>query len=393
MKFLKKFNTEDEYKDYMRTPHLPNVSVVAAKKNLVFFNSELKPLYFEALEDMTVAFSTNAIEYSLDNSTWEVLEVDTPTPTISAGSKVYFRASGIIPPQDPPGIASGMGTFTMSGRCNAGGSVMSMIYGEDYRDQYEIPNKFQFHSLFKGCPIVDASKLSLPATTITRMCYAYMFSYCDSLIAAPELPALAVAYQSYIYMFEHCTSLTTPPELPATQLDVYCYSHMFQGCTSLTTAPELPAKYAPNECYGYMFADCTSLVDAPSLPATGLDDACYGNMFENCTSLTTAPELSATEVSDFCYSGMFRGCTNLKIAPVLPATTLVRYCYRNMFSGCTALSYIKMLATKISAENCLDGWVSEVASEGTFVKNSAASWNKRGASGVPYGWTIEYAAA
>jgi hypothetical protein len=48
-----------------------------------------------------------------------------------------------------------------------------------------------------------------------------------------------------------------------------------------------------------------------------------------------------------------------------------------------------MLATDISASNCLNSWVSGVSSTGTFVKNVAATWNVTGKNGIPSGWTIE----
>ena len=48
-----------------------------------------------------------------------------------------------------------------------------------------------------------------------------------------------------------------------------------------------------------------------------------------------------------------------------------------------------MLATDISALDCLSNWVKNVAATGTFVKNSAATWTRTGTSGVPSGWTIE----
>ena len=48
-----------------------------------------------------------------------------------------------------------------------------------------------------------------------------------------------------------------------------------------------------------------------------------------------------------------------------------------------------MMATDISASNCLSTWVSSVASTGTFVKNSAATWNT--AYKIPVGWTVETA--
>jgi len=64
-------------------------------------------------------------------------------------------------------------------------------------------------------------------------------------------------------------------------------------------------------------------------------------------------------------------------------------CYNYMFYVCSKLNHITMLATDISASNCLYYWVSGVASSGTFVKNSAATWDRTGVSGIPSGWTVE----
>jgi hypothetical protein len=49
-----------------------------------------------------------------------------------------------------------------------------------------------------------------------------------------------------------------------------------------------------------------------------------------------------------------------------------------------------MLATDISATNCLYYWVSNVSSTGIFVKNPNATWDVRGSSGIPNGWNVEY---
>ena len=38
-------------------------------------------------------------------------------------------------------------------------------------------------------------------------------------------------------------------------------------------------------------------------------------------------------------------------------------------------------------------WVSGVATTGTFVKNSAATWTTTGVNGVPSGWTIQTASS
>ena len=50
-----------------------------------------------------------------------------------------------------------------------------------------------------------------------------------------------------------------------------------------------------------------------------------------------------------------------------------------------------MLATDISAENCLTGWVDSVAATGTFVKAASMTSLPTGASGIPSGWTVQNA--
>ena len=140
-----------------------------------------------------------------------------------------------------------------------------------------------------------------------------------------------------------------------------------------------------------LFQSCTQLTSAPNLPATELAEGCYYEMFRGCTSLTQAPELPATALAENCYESMFFRCTSLAQAPELPATNLAPTCYSNMFSGCSNLNYIKMMATDISASYCLYNWVNGVSSTGTFVKNSAATWDRTGTSGIPLDWTIQTA--
>jgi hypothetical protein len=86
---------------------------------------------------------------------------------------------------------------------------------------------------------------------------------------------------------------------------------------------------------------------------------------------------------------MFSGCTSLVQAPALPATTLDSTCYREMFSGCTSLRYVECNATKISANNCVQSWLSNVSASGTFKKNPSMNDWPSGSSGIPDGWTVE----
>ena len=141
--------------------------------------------------------------------------------------------------------------------------------------------------------------------------------------------------------------------------------------------------------FGNLFYNCSQLTSSPELPATNLADNCYKSMFYRCTALTQAPELPATTLAGDCYCYMFEGCTSLTQAPELPATDLADNCYSYMFSRCNNLNYIKMMATDISATNCLNGWLNGVlSSTGTFVKSKDATWNVTGESGIPSGWTV-----
>ena len=245
-------------------------------------------------------------------------------------------------------------------------------------------------SMFRYSGLTSAP--ALPATTLAMGCYEMMFAGCKNISSAPALPATTLAEECYNQMFYECTSLTTASSLPATTVAKKCYYRMFYGCTSLTKAPSnLPAKTLAENCYDNMFRGCTSLQAAPALPATNLAEKCYYQMFYKCTGLTNAPTiLPATTLTNNCYGSMFQACTSLKTAPELPATTLTENCYYCMFYQCTNLNYIKCLATDISANQCTDSWVRQIASSGTFVKSGNTDWSSKGKfDGIPSGWTVQ----
>ena len=262
-------------------------------------------------------------------------------------------------------------TINCTNNCYVYGNIMSLYNRNNFSNLTTIQYEYAFYNLFNRNSYIDINesvgKLVLPATTLAQDCYEYMFNRCTSLTTAPTLPATTLANACYYDMFNYCTNLTTPPSiLPATTLAEECYSSMFSHCTSLTTAPTLPATTLADYCYYAMFRGCSSLTTAPSiLPATTLANACYESMFRNCSSLTTAP--------------------------TLPATTLVSYCYEQIFSYCTSLTTITCLATNISAYGCTSAWVGDVASSGTFYKNSAMSSWTTGTNGIPSGWTVRNA--
>ena len=222
-----------------------------------------------------------------------------------------------------------------------------------------------YSSMFQSCTSLKTAP-ALPATTLAENCYQSMFYGCTSLTTAPELKAESLASYCYSNMFDGCTALTSAPALPATTLAKNCYQSMFYGCTSLETAPALPATKLAERCYQSMFSDCTSLTEAPKkLPATTLANYCYQYMFFECTSLTSAPALPAETLAESCYRSMFYGCTSLTEAPELKATKLVDNCYAAMFYDCSALSSVKMLATDVVANQCLNDWITNAGKSAT----------------------------
>ena len=331
---------------------------------------EKQPLTFKSsVANAQVKFTkssgvTGTLYYSYDNANWDTY---TDGTFINLNNRIYFRGNLI----NDNGEEYGIGTFELSANTVIEGNIMSLIYNDNFINQTTIPYGWIFYTLFHDCTsLIDASNLILPATTLAECCYENMFSYCTSLVKAPELLAITLAEGCYDSMFYSCTSLIEAPEiLPATALTEYCYDSMFSYCTSLIEAPELSATTLAECCYDSMFYSCTSLIEAPEiLPATALTEYCYDNMFENCTSLTKAPEL--------------------------PATRLVLGCYQHMFYGCTNLNYIKALFLTTPSKplnepaNYTHRWVYNVASTGIFIKSDDATWNIIDDYGIPVGWEI-----
>ena len=271
-------------------------------------------------------------QYRVNNGDWTDWNFAKETPAfINVGDVVQWKGN------NPDGLSTinDHVSFVTSTEVNLSGNVMSLIDGVG--NTKVIPCEYCFSSLFSQAQIKYVSEDLLPATTLTKGCYYSMFYARQSLVNAPELPATTLADNCYEYMFEECKSLVNAPS-------------------------SLPATILANSCYKYMFFGCSSLVSAPALPATTLADSCYYYMFQTCSSLVTAPEL--------------------------PATTLANSCYNCMFQGCRNLQNVTCLATDISAPGCISGWLTGVASTGTFNKAAGVNWPIGGYDGIPSGWTV-----
>ena len=274
-----------------------------------------------------IYYSKDKINWTSYSSSW-----GSEMTTLNNGEKLYIKGNNLSFNSKNSWV-----NFSATKSIKVSGNIMSLLYKDDFVGKIDLRNQtYIFYSLFRqSSTIVDASNLILPAIDLTDSCYECMFYDCISLVSAPALLA----------------NKTAP----------YCCQNMFYNCTSL--------------------------VNAPALPATTLDNSCYLGMFGSCTSLVNAPALPATTLANYCYKWMFSGCTSLVSAPELPALTTKTQCYYQMFNNCSRLSYVKAAFTNYVTNNTYN-WLFGVASNGTFYKNSAATWTARNVSSVPSDWTI-----
>lgn len=259
MKYLKKFNNHTDYTEYMSdSPLLPNVSYCVTQDE-VHFNGTNTYLTFEIVSAGTVtvhadsSLNTKTISYSTDDgTTWtQITTTDTAQSlgTFAVGDRIMFKGVN-----DAYGTSAwyqgNEGVFGGTASFNAYGNMMSLIYGDNFLNQYTLTsdNEYCFARIFWGSNIVSAEELILPATTLAGKCYYSMFTNCTSLTKAPALPALTLTLTCYGSMFSGCTSLTTAPDLPALTLTQGCYSSMFKNCSALNSVKMLATDVTANNC-------------------------------------------------------------------------------------------------------------------------------------------------
>ena len=372
------------------------------------YSQEYLTFTFEdSTSEKTISF-TYATEYSEDKNNWTAASGKI---TFTA-NKIYLRRSG----STYYGKFDTSPFYDISTNFIASGNIMSLLYGDNFKEATVLPSKSCFTMLFANCKqLYDARNLILPATALTSDCYSYMFEGCANLVSPPKLPATALAAYCYQWMFKDCTSLENAPELPATETENYCYWYMFQGCSKLKEAPQLKSTVLCMAVYSHMFEGCSSLTSAPDLPTPSImNHSAYTGMFAYCTNLTTAPKIEITLSNSAAYAKMFEGdekledasainietvgvesneymfrdCTALAIPPTISVGTLsAKYCFREMFKN-TKLSSLKVATTAINRTDCLTDWLNGVTTEGVFYKPSGATYTDTTLK-LPSTWTVE----
>ena len=236
-----------------------------------------KPLTFNILSAGTIrwtASETNiakTIDYKLNNGEWTSITSNTsssaPTITVNSGDKVQFRGNNTEYANNNYSNYNSFKGSTASFEVE--GNIMSLIYGDNFKNKLAISSNYAFTRLFGDCTkLISAENLILPATTLASNCYNSMFYNCASLTTAPELPANTLKSGCYSYMFYKCPSLTTAPELPVTILVDSCYMGMFSNCTKLNYIKCLATDISTSNCTnGWVngVASTGTFVKAPSM--------------------------------------------------------------------------------------------------------------------------------
>lgn len=300
------------------------------------------------------------IEYRINGGAWTSITSKQPASTtastidpscvfsVSAGDIVEWRGTNnqYGYRADGSGVPVYYAHFAGSAASNYGGTatysvygnIMSLVYGDNFEGNDNLTAHCAFLGLFCGSNAVFTHNLDLPAMSMTKHCYEYMFAWSHRLITSPSLPATTLTTECYTIMFNHCEELLVPP---------------------------------------------------PILPATTLGSWCYNGMFSNCSSLVSTPVIAAEVLSDYSCAWMFSNCTSItKAGPLLPAASTPRG-YYHIFDGCTNLSEITCLLTSTTNRDyCLSDWVLNVSPTGVFYKLSYIDWPS-GNNGIPTGWSVQ----
>ena len=161
-------------------------------KEIVDYTTEY--LTFNVLSAGTINWTasntkfTKTIDYKLNNGEWTSITSNTsssaPTITVNPGDKIQFRGNN----ENYGFNTFRHNSFGGSAWFELEGNIMSLIYGDDFKNKLAI-NDYAFYGLFRDCTnLVSAENLILPATTLASYCYENMFQDCTSLTKAPKLP-------------------------------------------------------------------------------------------------------------------------------------------------------------------------------------------------------------
>ena len=139
-----------------------------------------KPLTFNILSAGKINWTasnsaiTKTIKYKLNDGGWTSITSKTgssaPTINVVEGDKIQFKGNNTQYATNTLRYNSFSGS---TASFELEGNIMSLIYGDDFKNNSTISSDYTFESLFEECAnLVSAENLVLPATSLTYYCYS-----------------------------------------------------------------------------------------------------------------------------------------------------------------------------------------------------------------------------
>lgn len=110
-------------------------------------------------------------------------------------------------------------------------------------------------------------------------------------------------------------ALRTAPKLPATTLAKGCYGFMFQNCSILESAPELPATTLVENCYEYMFLGCSKLSNVTMLATDISAEKCLDAWLNGFSSTPTAGSNATSRTLKLANKSVYEDLKNANYLP------------------------------------------------------------------------------
>ena len=216
-------------------------------------------LTLTALQDTTFTLTIGSsvgsdcagMYYSIDNGeTWVYTAnqnsagVDITTPLIKKGNWVLWKGVNKRPSKSR--TLAGSSRFSSNGLFAVGGTLQSLIWGDEYETKLSTKDWNSFVWLFYQSKLKNAKNLRLTATTFGPGTYHGLFNGCSYLEVPPS--KIEIGGDAYQQMFANCTSLKSSPDILITTLVSNNLKEMFKNCTSLKYIKILSTDISASNC-------------------------------------------------------------------------------------------------------------------------------------------------
>ena len=375
-KYLTKFNTTSQYKQFLGSPECEevNVSYIEETDKVEYFDANVvkKPFTVTVTNgegqshdsycfQVYVGGSPDNIDcwYSFDGESWfysgdhiDGLYSDHKVRNIPMGQSVSVildltkyigkvdRVQIYITDENDSDISEDTFNIKFSG------NIQSLFYGQKFYEHNEILKLKDGRSVFNGDDTHfmyahDISELYLPTTGDLTAAYKDMFRG-GWVKNVPHLKFnISTGQQQYIFrnMFSDCQYLEDASglEFDFTKfiythwsiVEVRMFDEMFARCPNLKVGPVMkfePTTYFQHAVcmFSHMFSECSSLEKCPIVGLENVysenSEGLFGSMFQDCSNMVDSDDhvlanMKFQMLRSNETNNMFKGCSSLQVVP------------------------------------------------------------------------------